>query len=56
LPSAGVNQRSDSLTDSTAEDLAGIIIVLAIAVSAGAVGWESAKSLTDPHCSSSPPG
>lgn len=32
-----------------AEDLAGIIIVLAIAASAGAVGWESMKRLTDPQ-------
>lgn len=32
-----------------AEDLAGIIIVLAIAGSAGAVGWESAQRLADPE-------
>ncbi len=32
-----------------AEDLAGIVIVLAIAASAGAVGWESAKRLIDPQ-------
>lgn len=32
-----------------AEDLAGIVIVLAIAASAGAVGWESTKRLLDPQ-------
>ncbi len=32
-----------------AEDLAGIVIVLAIAVSAGAVAWESIQRLADPR-------